>query len=237
MFVRTYGCPFFKVYNQIHLNSLFSLYTNITFDHPRFTLPIGIRAYKVVIMTIRLSKRGCTSGPNGQQICNNISTQDRWTATGIGSGLGVFVALVGFILLLVYLERRKKRRSSPDLGDEEDGGIDPHRIDIDTTPQSYYAGEVEMRDGILVEGNTNSNKKDTFDINSSYLYPPPPATLAHNPPSSSSILSSTKPTPDSIPDPSFHRSDSGSSSIPPLPQAKTEALDIPPPAYVEKSSN
>ena len=176
------------------------------------------------------SRRGCTSGPNGQQICNNISTQDRWTATGIGSGLGVFVALLAFIGLLIYVERRKKRRASPEIGDEEDGGvIDPHRIDIDTTPQSYYAGEVEMRNGIIID--SDANKKDNFDIQSAHLYPPPPATLAHDQSSSSAkatLLAS---------DPTRIRNDSGSSSIPSPPPIGTDSLDIPPPAYVEKSSH
>lgn len=176
------------------------------------------------MVTTWLSRRGCSTGPNGQQICTNISTQGRWTATGIGSGLGVFVALIAFILLLVYLERRKKRRASPQLGDEEDGGvIDPHRIDIDTTPQSYYAGEVEMRNGILIEN--ESNKKDNFDIGSTHLYPPPPATLAQDLSSSSSAKAT----------PSLIRNDSGSSLIP-SPPTNAVPLDIPPPAYVEKSS-
>lgn len=182
------------------------------------------------MIRIWLSRRGCTSGPTGQQICNSISTQDRWTATGIGSGLGVFVALIAFILLLVYLERRKKKRNfSSELGDEEDGGvIDPHRIDIDTTPQSYYAGEVEMRNGIMVESDVN--KKNDFDNSTSHLYPPPPATIAHNLPSSSAKSIT------SIPDHTLIRNDSGSSSIP-SPPIGTDSLDVPPPAYVEKSSN
>ncbi|PWN35954.1 uncharacterized protein FA14DRAFT_49360 [Meira miltonrushii] len=181
--------------------------------------------------TTWLSRRGCTSGPTGQQICTSITTQDQWTATGIGSGLGVFVALIAFVLLLVFLERRKKRRASLQPGDEEDGSvIDPHRIDIDTTPQSYYAGEVEMRNGILVDN--DANKKDNFDLTSAHLYPPPPATLAQD-----SSSSSAKATP-SIREQTLIRNDSGSSLIPSPPlQTGTDSLDIPPPAYVEKSSN